>query len=129
MEVGKRVFGVYLNCFLEVFNGVLVVAHLLINQTSLNVNCFIVWKVLLNFIELLQSLLMLLFSAIHETQMEHRGDESLAVLEGFVKHLNGKVNQVLFMLTQVWIQFSSQKLSLRLESKSFGMIEFCIVII
>ena len=75
------ILGIFLNRFLEILDSVFVVAHILVDKTSLNVDSLIVWQQFLHLGELLQGFVELLSSTVHQTEMEHGGDEGVAVLQ------------------------------------------------
>ena len=75
----KGVFRLENDRLFEISNRVLVVAHILVNETALDVDCLVVDEQLLHPSELLECLMKFLGAPIHQTQVEHRRDERAAV--------------------------------------------------
>lgn len=81
MKVRQGVFGLNLDSLLEVLDCVLVIAHVLVDETTLDVDCLVVLQQFTNLSELLQGFVEMLGSAVHESQMEHRRDECWTVFQ------------------------------------------------
>ena len=88
VKVRQRVVLTQLYGLFKVLNGILVVAHVLIHQPPLNVNSFVISKVHLNIGKLSESLMESLGSPVHQSKMEHRWNECLAILQCLVELLN-----------------------------------------
>lgn len=81
MKVRQGVFGLNLDSLLEVLDCVLVIAHVLVDETTLDVDCLVVLQQFTNLSELLQGFVEMLGSAVHKSQMEHRRDECWTVFQ------------------------------------------------
>lgn len=71
IEVSRRVCFIELNGSLEVSYCLPVVAHVLVNQTSLDVHCLVFRELLLHLGKLIKCFVETQCSAIHKTQVEH----------------------------------------------------------
>ena len=69
-EITLTELWINLNRLIEIADSQLMVAHVLINNSSRNENSFIVWNLFQNFGEALQGLLELICFVIHQTKME-----------------------------------------------------------
>ncbi len=74
------------------------VTHVLVDETALDVDCLVVLQQLLYFSELLQGFMETLCATVHETEMEHGGDECSVVLEGELEVVDRMLNQFFFLL-------------------------------
>ena len=80
MEPRKTVVWLDLEGCIKVSDGILMIAHILIDQTPLNIDCLILGEKLLDLGELLEGLVEFLSSSIHQAKMEHGRDKCAAVL-------------------------------------------------
>ena len=74
-EIAFRKLRVDINWLVEIVNSQLMIAHVLINNSSSDKNCFIVWNLLQNLTKALERLLELISFMIHQSQMESTTDE------------------------------------------------------
>ena len=98
VEVRLSVAWINLNCCFEVTDSELMVAHVLVHQTSLDVNCLVVIKQLLDTSELLQSFVEALCPAEHKSQMEHRRDISTAPSQSFLEEMDRLIDLVVLQV-------------------------------
>ena len=72
-----REIRVYLDGLIEILNGLVVVAHILIDYPPGYVDCFVIWHLADDTAEALYSLVELICSMVHQPQMESTADEIL----------------------------------------------------
>jgi hypothetical protein len=106
----------------------LVVSHVLIDQSSLNVDTLVVLQQTLHSRELNQGVVEFLCPSVHESQMEHRCDKRTAPLKCISEEDNGVLNFLFFQLTVV-VLHTRNHLSLSLVCKTLGVIELSIPIL
>ena len=74
-EVTFRKLWVNLNGPVEIVDGKLVVAHILVNDSSSDENCFVVWNLFQDLAEALECFLELICFVVHQAQMESATNE------------------------------------------------------
>ena len=97
MEVRLGVFWLNFDSCLEILNCILMVTHVLINQATLNVNCLVVGQKLLHLGKLLECLMELLCSSVHEAKMEHRRYKGTAAIQRVFEEAYRKLYLFLFV--------------------------------
>ena len=88
-EVTFRKLWVNLNGPVEIVDGKLVVAHILVDYSSSDENCFVVWNLFQDLAEALESFLELVCFVVHQSQMESATDEVFLQVQGLLEHLDG----------------------------------------
>jgi hypothetical protein len=99
------------------------VTHVLVNNTSRDVNSLVVWNLQEHLTEAFQSLLELISLVEHQTQMESTTDEVFLPFQGFQIHLNSSLVQIVLLKSSLL----EDLLSLSLKSQTFCMIKLCII--
>ena len=97
MEVRLGVFWLNFDSCLEILNRILMVAHVLVNQATLNVDCLVVGQKLLHLGKLLECLMELLCSSVHEAKMEHRRYKGTAAIQRVFEEAYRKLYLFLFV--------------------------------
>jgi hypothetical protein len=86
-EVSFRKLWVKFNRLVEIVDGELMVTHVLIDHSSSDENCFVVWNLFQNFTEALKCFLELICFVIHQSKMETTTDEVFLEVQGLLEHL------------------------------------------
>ena len=103
------------------------VAHVLVNETPLNVDRLVVGQVLSHLRELLEGLVESLRAPEHEPQVEHRRDEGAAVLKGLLKVIDGIIDLCSFKVP-IGLWLARDLLGFRLVGQALGVVELGITV-
>lgn len=112
--VAFRELRVILDRIVEVCDGQLMIAHICIDNTSCDVNSFIIFNCLENLGETFQSVLKSIYSVVHESQMEPAAHKVLLNLQGLQIPLNGHIDEFRVLLACLTVKM----LSLALEAET-----------
>jgi hypothetical protein len=121
--VGLRTLCVYLYGLREVLYCILVVTHVLEHNASSNEDRLVVWDLLQDLTEALQSILVPRCLVVHQPKMEPAADEVLLHLQGLVEHLDGSLHQLLVRLLSLLVDL----VGLALEGEALGVPQLCVV--
>lgn len=79
---------------MEIFNRVAVVAHVLVDEASFNVNRLVLGQLLLHQSELPDGLIEVASSAVHESLVEHAACEAVVADKRIAEALNGPTDKL-----------------------------------
>ena len=100
MEMSGVIVCINLDGLIEVFDCVLVITHVLVDKTALDVVRKVVRHQFLHFSKLLEGLGEASLAAEHEAEMKHRSSERVAILDGILEECDSVVNLLLY---QQWV--------------------------